>query len=150
MKKIFFASILLFVVHISYGQNPTPVKFSPCENVTAFNKNSNPDLGIIIYSDDAETVWNAMRLAVYSQSKGDSVVVFVTGKGVDAYMKTQNDSDIYNIQIISDKFLSNGGNIYACATCAKTRETEEIQSCTITSIADMYQIIMRSKKLVTF
>jgi uncharacterized protein involved in oxidation of intracellular sulfur len=121
-----------------------------CENVIAFEESLTPDLGIIIYSDDVETVWNAMRLAVYSQTKGDTVVVFVLAKGVDAFMLEQDASAQYNVQEISDTFLRGGGFIYLCATCAKTRNTEEIQSCTITSIADLYSIVNKSKKVLTF
>jgi len=121
--------------------------FSACENVSAFNKNSRPDLAVVIYSNDAETVWNALRLAIVSQQKGDTVVVFVLGKGVDAYLK---DTSGYKIHETSLTFLSNGGNIYTCATCAKHRNTEEVQYCTITSIADLYEIIQKSKKLISF
>jgi len=40
-------------------------------------------LGIVIYSDDAETVWNAFRLGVFALKKGDSVQVFLLAKGVE-------------------------------------------------------------------
>ena len=33
-------------------------------------------LGIVIYSDHSETVWNAYRLANFSLNKGDKVKVF--------------------------------------------------------------------------
>jgi uncharacterized protein involved in oxidation of intracellular sulfur len=135
-------------LHCSAQQNT--VAFSPCESVSAFNKNSSPDLGIVIYSDDTETVWNAIRLANFSISKGDTVAIFVVGKGVDAYMKKQEENDPYNIQKISTIFLNKGGIIYTCATCAKSRHTDDIQSCTITGITDLYEIIKRSKKVVTF
>jgi uncharacterized protein involved in oxidation of intracellular sulfur len=36
----------------------------------------------IISTDDAETAYNAMRLANVSVSKGDEVSVFMLGKGV--------------------------------------------------------------------
>ncbi len=151
MKKLIGLFLVLVNIGIlSYAQTPVKYTPSPCETVTTFDKTSTPDLGLLIYSDDAETIWNAMRLAVYSQSKGDLVVVFVLGKATDAYIREQEESDIYNVQKISDTFLSNGGNIYLCATCAKARNTEEVQSCTITSIADMYEIVKRSKKVLTF
>ena len=34
-------------------------------------------LGIVIYSDHSETIWNACRLANFSLSKGDQVKVFL-------------------------------------------------------------------------
>jgi len=37
---------------------------------------------VIIYSEDAETVYNAMRLANIGAEKGDEVSVFMLGKGV--------------------------------------------------------------------
>jgi predicted peroxiredoxin len=120
---------------------------SSCENVNAFNRNSTPDLGIVIYSGDDETVWNALRLATLSQSKGDSVVIFVIGKGLDVYMKGSSAFDVHSLSL---KFLTNGGDIYTCATCAKMRNTENVQSCTITSIVDLYEIVKRSKKVLTF
>jgi predicted peroxiredoxin len=120
---------------------------SACENVTTFSKNSKPDLGIVIYSGDAETVWNALRLATISQSKGDTVVIFVLGKGIDVFMA---ENTTFDIKGLSDKFWRNGGQILTCATCAKLRGTEEVKSCTITSIVDLYEIIKKSKKTLTF
>jgi uncharacterized protein involved in oxidation of intracellular sulfur len=146
MKKLIFLLFILLSLNIK-AQTST---ISPCESVTAFNKSSNPDIGIIIFSSDAETVYNALRLAIYSQSKGDSVVIFVTGKGLDAYMKENDPNGTFNVQALSDRFLAKGGSIYACATCAKSRHTEEVKSCTITSIADMYEIIRKSKKVISF
>jgi tRNA 2-thiouridine synthesizing protein D len=121
--------------------------FSGCENVTAFSKSRTPDIGIVISSGDAETVWNALRLGIAAQSKGDSVVIFVISKAVDVFIK---DTSKFNISKTSLQFVSNGGDIYACATCAKSRHTENVQMCTITSIYDLYEIIKRSKKVVTF
>lgn len=37
-------------------------------------------LGIVIYSNDLETVWNAFRLGVFSRKQGDAVSVFLLGK----------------------------------------------------------------------
>jgi predicted peroxiredoxin len=135
----------MFIMLISASVNAQ--MFSGCEGVTAFNKGSNPDLGIIISSNDAETVWNALRLATFSQSKGDTVVIFVVGKALDVYL---HDTSKYRIDELCNKFVYNGGNIFACATCAKQRHTENVPSCTITSIADMYEIVKKSKKVLTF
>ncbi len=35
------------------------------------------NLGIVIYSNDAETVWNAFRLGVFALVKDDAVKVFI-------------------------------------------------------------------------
>jgi len=40
-------------------------------------------LGIIIARDDPETVFNALRLALYSPQQGDGVRIFLSGRGVE-------------------------------------------------------------------
>ncbi|MBW1804707.1 MAG: hypothetical protein JRJ85_28780 [Deltaproteobacteria bacterium] len=49
---------------------------------------------VIIYSDDAETIYNAMRLANIGVEKGDEVSVFMLGKGV---MFEQVDSKEFDV-----------------------------------------------------
>ncbi len=143
MRKLIFVLFLLQGLSmVSFAQG-----LPSCENVTAFKKSRTPDLGIVLYSNDPETLWNALRLAIYSQTKGDSVVVFVLGKAMDVYM---NDTSKFNIKSMSIQFLTKGGDIYACASCAKLRNTENVQYCTITSVADLYAIIKRSKQVLTF
>jgi len=143
MKKIIITSLFILSVYL-IGQSQI---LSGCEGVTAFNKASTPDIGIIISSGDAETVWNALRLGIAAQSKGDTVVIFVISKAVDVFIK---DTSKFDIPKTSLQFVSNGGDIYTCATCTKMRHTENVQMCTITSIYDLYEIVKRSKKLVTF
>ena len=152
MKKIIISLIaLLGVCTMAQSQiKPVVTASSGCENLAVFDTTSTPDLGIIIASGDVETAWNAVRLGVYSQQQGDLVVIFVTGKGLDAFMSKQDAFDNFNIEAISNSFWANGGKIYSCASCAKVRGTEEVQSCTITGIADLYQIVKRSKKVLTF
>ena len=40
-------------------------------------------LGIIITRTEPETVFNALRLALYSLEQGDPVRIFLSGKGVE-------------------------------------------------------------------
>jgi hypothetical protein len=79
-------------------------------------------MGIVIYSNDVETVWNALRLANYSKSQGDSVSIFLLGKGVELENLVKSDS---TIKEQSDKFLNNGGTILGCGTCLKARNNNE-------------------------
>lgn len=50
--------LLLTVFTANYG---CAQLFSGCENATAFNKSRTPEIGIVISSGDAETVWNALQ-----------------------------------------------------------------------------------------
>jgi predicted peroxiredoxin len=142
-------SLIIFFTLNGFGQ-----LFAGCENVTAFKKSRKPDMGIVISSGDNETVWNALRLGIAAESRGDSVVVFVLSKAVDVFLKEserpQKDSTKFDIRKASIEFLTGGGDIYTCATCAKMRNTENVEMCTITSIFDLYEIIKRSKKVVNF
>ena len=40
-------------------------------------------LGIVIYSEDPETVWNAFRFGNFALKKGDNTKVFLMGKAVE-------------------------------------------------------------------
>jgi len=58
----------------------------------------------IITSDDAETVYNAMRLANFAVEKGDQVDVFMLGKGV---LFEQITGDQFNVKDEIEKFKGN-------------------------------------------
>jgi uncharacterized protein involved in oxidation of intracellular sulfur len=60
----------------------------------------------IINTDDAETVYNAMRLANVAVEKGDEVNVFMLGKGV---LFEQISSGQFNVNEQISKFK---GNMY--------------------------------------
>jgi predicted peroxiredoxin len=140
-------NIILLLVILFFAISGKAQLFSGCENVSAFSKSRTPDIGIVISSGDAETVWNALRLGIAAQSKGDTVVIFVISKAVDVFMK---DTSKFDIPKTSLQFVSGGGDIYTCATCAKMRHTDNVEMCTITSVFDLYEIINRSKKIVSF
>ena len=48
----------------------------------------------IISTDDAETIYNAMRLANVAVKKGDEVSAFMLGKGV---LYERNSNDQFNV-----------------------------------------------------
>jgi uncharacterized protein involved in oxidation of intracellular sulfur len=60
----------------------------------------------IISTDDAETIYNAMRLANVAAEKGDEVNVFMLGKAV---CFEQVSSEQFNVKEQIDKFK---GNMY--------------------------------------
>lgn len=104
-------------------------------------------IGMVIYSNDNETVWNALRLANYSKNQGDTVRIFLLGKGVelDSMVKTDN-----NLKEQADKFLENGGSILGCGTCLRSRNNREPQVCKFSSLADLYILIRKNKIVLTF
>jgi uncharacterized protein involved in oxidation of intracellular sulfur len=104
-------------------------------------------IGMVISSGDIETVWNALRFANYSKSQGDTVTIFLLGKGVelDSLVKKNND-----LKEQTDEFLKNGGVILGCGTCLSKRKINEPQVCKYSSMGDLYDIIRKNKTVLTF
>ena len=74
---------------------------------------------IIISIKDAETSWNAFRLANFSLKKGDNVSIFLIGKGVECQsVKT----DLFNVMSQAEYFVDNGGIMLACGACMEMRQ----------------------------
>jgi len=104
-------------------------------------------IGIVIYSNDIETVWNAVRFANFSKNQGDTVSIFLLGKGVelDNLVKTEKD-----INEQTDAFLKGGGSILGCGTCLQSRKINEPQICKMSSMGDLYEMIRKNKIVLTF
>jgi hypothetical protein len=117
-----------------------------CGKPTPAVSNSN-SMGIVIYSNDVETVWNALRFANYSKNQGDSVSIFLLGKGVELENLVKSDS---TIKEQSNKFLDNGGTILGCGTCLQSRNNKEPQVCKFSSMKDLYEMAHRNKIVMTF
>ena len=104
-------------------------------------------LGIIIYSNDPETVWNAFRLGIFSRKQGDIVSVFLLGKGVEV---ESLDRDKFDITGQIHSFLDIGGAILACGTCLKLRQSEELEICPISTMQDLCTLIHDSDNVLSF
>lgn len=136
MKKYFVLLVILTVLFASniYAQSSKEQK-------------DHTSIGMVIYSNDTETIWNALRLANYSKNQGDTVSMFLLGKGVelDSMVKTNND-----LKEQADKFMDNGGIIMGCGTCLRSRNNKQPQVCTFSSLADLYALIRKNKIVLTF
>jgi len=138
MKKSILVIVvltLLFANSLLAQVNPEPPAYSPTS------------IGMVIYSNDVETVWNAFRLANHSKNQGDTVQVFLLAKGVEVDNLVNENNDLKE-QV--DAFLEKGGEIQGCGTCLKSRKNNEPQVCTFSSLADMYAVIRKNKIILTF
>lgn len=104
-------------------------------------------LGIVLYSNDPETVFQVFRLGTFALKKGDEVSLFMLAKGVEC---DTLDNEKWHISDQIRGFLENGGRTYSCTSCLKIREKKESPVCPMSSLADLYQIISESDKLLTF
>jgi uncharacterized protein involved in oxidation of intracellular sulfur len=105
------------------------------------------NLGIVIYSNDAETVWNAFRLGVFALVKDDAVKVFLLAKGVEC---ESLDTDQFKVTEQMKTLADNGGKIFACGTCLKLRHSAGSEMCPLSTMQDLYDLIKWSDKIVTF
>jgi uncharacterized protein involved in oxidation of intracellular sulfur len=104
-------------------------------------------LGMIIYSTDSETVWNAFRLGVFSLKQGNQAKAFLLAKGVEC---EKLNTDQFNVTEQMQAFADNGGKILACGTCLKIRQSEGSELCPLSTMKDLHDIILESDKVVTF
>jgi len=105
-------------------------------------------LGIVLSGTNAETNWNALRLANLALEKDDEVRIFLVGEGVE-YEK--NSSDKFNINEQAHKFAANpNAKILACGTCLKIRNQDSTDTCPISTLKDFYEVVAWAEKLLTF
>lgn len=103
-------------------------------------------LGIIITQTDPETVFNALRLALYSLEQGDEVRIFLSGKGVE--MDGIEDPK-FNVKDQAQKVLDAGGRFLACGACLKLRNSEGSEVCPLSTLKDQYEVVRDCDRLLT-
>lgn len=103
-------------------------------------------LGIVITQTDPETVFNALRLAVYSLKQGDQVKIFLSGKGVDIDKIADAKFDVKDQ---AQQVLDAGGQFFACGSCLKLRNSPGSEICPLSTLKDHYEIVRDSDRLVT-
>jgi len=104
-------------------------------------------LGIVIYSNEPETVWNAFRLGIFSLKKSDTVKVFLLAKGVES---ESLDTEKFRVTEEMNLFIKSGGDILACGTCLRIRQSEGSEMCPPSTMEDLYKIVSESDRVVTF
>ncbi len=104
-------------------------------------------VGIIIYSNDSETVYNAFRFGNFALGMGDEVKVFLMGKGVEC---ESLDTDSFNITEQIRTFLDEGGTTYACGACLEIRHSKASEVCPHSTMMKFYEIVDDCDKIVTF
>lgn len=104
-------------------------------------------LGILISQTEPETVFNALRLAHYSLKQGETVRIFLVGKGVE--LDQINDAK-FNVREQAQLVLAAGGEFLACGTCLELRSSQGSEVCPLSTLKDLYEIVRDSDKLVTF
>jgi len=139
MKKIIIILTIFLGIQVNH-------LYAQCGG-TVSNNPQPTSIGIVVSSNDVETVWNVFRLANYSKNQGDTVQVFLLGKGVELDSLVKKNSDLKEQ---TDQFLQNGGIILGCGTCLSRRNINEPQVCKFSLMADLYDLIRKNKIVLTF
>ena len=104
-------------------------------------------IGIVVSTNEPETVWNAFRFGVASLKAGHEVKVFLMSKGVE--IEDINDEK-YNVKEQTGSFIEGKGQILACGTCLKSRHKGGSNLCPISTMKDMLKLVEESDKVLTF
>ena len=104
-------------------------------------------LGLVIYSTDPETVWNAFRLGVFALKQGDQAKAFLLAKGVEC---EKLDAPPFNVPEQMQAFVNAGGHILACGTCLQLRHSGGSQLCPLSTMKDLYDLVRNSDRVVSF
>ncbi|MFC1908413.1 DsrE family protein [Chloroflexota bacterium] len=104
-------------------------------------------IGIVIYSNDSETVWNAFRFGNYALAVGDEVSVFLIGKGVEC---ESLDTDKFQVTGQIQTFVDTGGKLFACGTCLEIRRMEALEIYKVSTLGELYQIVKESDRVISF
>ncbi len=105
------------------------------------------NLAIVISTNEAEAVFNALRLGCFAAGEGDDVGIFLVGKGVELDRITD---DRFDVRSQAEVFLGEGGSIMACGTCLKLRESGGSDLCPLSTMKDLYELIRNADRVVSF
>ena len=106
-------------------------------------------LGVVIYSDDIETIFNALRIANLALAKGDQVKLFLLGRAVvgERFYKAFG---VFDVSEQIQAFVERGGEMFASDVCLKLHGAETREFCPASTMDDLYRLIAESDKVLTF
>lgn len=102
-------------------------------------------LGIVLQSNNPEHAWNAFRLGITALKAGHQVEVFLMSEGSE--LEQIHDSEHFDISAKVKEFKDLKGEIYACGTCLKLRQTES-RICPVSTMADLLKLVETSDKVL--
>ena len=104
-------------------------------------------MGILICTNEPETVWNAFRFGSVTLKANHEAKVFLINAGVEA---EDIKDEKHNVKEQIDSFIKSKGQILACGTCLKSRQKGGSNICTISTMKDLLKLVEESDKILTF
>jgi uncharacterized protein involved in oxidation of intracellular sulfur len=104
-------------------------------------------IGIIIETKEFEKAWNAMRFAVTAKKAGHEVKVFLMGEAVEI---ENLHHEKFDVAAQVEAFNKEGGIMFACGSCLKSRQMEGSDVCPVSTMIDCLAVVEWADKTVTF
>jgi uncharacterized protein involved in oxidation of intracellular sulfur len=104
-------------------------------------------LALVLSTTESETVFNALRLGNFALGEGDTVRVFLLGKAVEL---EQIEDPKFNVREQAQTLVDGGGEILACGTCLKLRQSDGSELCPLSTMKDLYEMIKDADRVLTF
>lgn len=104
-------------------------------------------LGLVLASNDPETVWNVFRLGNFALKKGDAVRIFLLAKGVEC---ESLDNESFKVTEQMKVFVEGGGQILTCGTCLKIRGQGATELCPLSTMSDLYEVVAGCDRVLSF
>lgn len=104
-------------------------------------------LTLVITQTNPEVVFNAFRLANFGLKEGDRVKVFLLAEGVEL---ERVDNAKFDVRGQAETFLKSGGEILACGTCLRLRDSQGTELCPMSTMKDLYALTKESDRVLTF
>ncbi len=104
-------------------------------------------IGIILNTNEPETVWNALRFGTTALLSDHKVKTFLLGRGVEL---ENIQSEQFKIQEQIQMYIENKGKLFSCGSCLKLRQMEGSEVCPVSTMHDMLHIVEESDKVVVF
>ena len=104
-------------------------------------------IGMVISTNEPETLWNAFRFANLCLNEMNEVTIFLNSKAVDY---ESADSEKFNIRELVKTFVLGEGRLLACGKCLGFRGLEADEFCQKGSQKDLYEMVATSDKLLSF
>ena len=105
-------------------------------------------LGIILQSNNAEHIWNTLRIAIASLKASHTVQIFLFSEGVE--IEDIKDTEQFDISTKLREFKDFKGIILACETCLQVRSKTESKVCPTTTMKDLVKMVEESDKVLVF
>jgi uncharacterized protein involved in oxidation of intracellular sulfur len=104
-------------------------------------------LALVLSTTEPETMFNVLRLGNFALGEGDAVRVFLLGKAVEL---DQIEDPKFNVCEQAQTLVDGGGEILACGTCLKLRQSEGSELCPLSTMKDLYEMIKDADRVLTF